>query len=129
MALAPGLRECAERAVSEDLSIVLPPDFVEAIAERVAEILAERTPRVTETSPYLTVAEAATFLRCSKQRIYDLLSARRLTRHKDGRRVLVARSEIERHIARGAAPRVAPALPSTHRALSGKDVAARIGNR
>src|SRR5215831_9529485 len=33
-----------------------------------------------------------------RQRIYDLLSARRLTRYKEGRRTLVARVELEEHV-------------------------------
>jgi excisionase family DNA binding protein len=52
--------------------------------------------RVADTeSPYLTTREAAEFLRCKPQRIHDLLSARRLTRIKEGRRTLVLRAELE----------------------------------
>ena len=49
-------------------------------------------------SPLLTVGEAAVFLRCKPQRIRNLLSEGRLTRHKDGGRVLISREEIERHL-------------------------------
>jgi excisionase family DNA binding protein len=49
-------------------------------------------------SPYLTVAESAEYLRCSRQRIYDLLSQGRLTRVKEGSRTLVARAEVEAHL-------------------------------
>ena len=49
-------------------------------------------------SPLLTVSEAASLLRAKPQRVYDLLSDGRLTRHKDGRRVLVDRQEIVRHL-------------------------------
>jgi excisionase family DNA binding protein len=49
-------------------------------------------------SPYMTIPEAAQYLRCSRQRIDDLLSQRRLTRHKDGRRTLVRRTDIEAHL-------------------------------
>jgi excisionase family DNA binding protein len=52
----------------------------------------------TAVSPYMSVLEAAEYLRCSRQRIYDLLSARRLTRHKDGRRPLILRSELEQYV-------------------------------
>ncbi len=48
----------------------------------------------------MTVIEAAEFLRCTRQRIDDLLSQRRLTRHKDGSRTLVSRVEVEEHLRR-----------------------------
>jgi excisionase family DNA binding protein len=85
---------------AETVSLTLPPEVVETIAQRVADILAERVPANGVTSPYFTVAEAADYLRAKPQRVYDLLSAHRLTRYRDGRRVLVARSELEAHMQR-----------------------------
>jgi excisionase family DNA binding protein len=61
--------------------------------------------------PYLTVAEAAAYLRAKPQRVYDLLSARQLSRHKDGRRVLISRAELDNYLAGIGSSRVAPALP------------------
>lgn len=49
-------------------------------------------------SPYMTIPEAATFLRCKRQRVDDLLSSGRLTRHKDGGRTLVSRLEIQSYL-------------------------------
>jgi excisionase family DNA binding protein len=46
----------------------------------------------------MTIPEAAEYLRCSRQRVDDLLSQGRLTRIKEGRRTLVARAEIEAHL-------------------------------
>jgi excisionase family DNA binding protein len=40
-------------------------------------------------SDFLTVEEAASLLRCRRQRVYDLLSARRLSRYREGSRVLI----------------------------------------
>ena len=57
------------------------------LAERVAELLAERTAAAPPPGPlpeYLNVAEAAEDLRAKPQRVYDLLSSGRLTRYKDG---------------------------------------------
>lgn len=51
-------------------------------------------------SPYMTIPEAADYLRCSRQRIDDLLSQRRLTRTKDGTRTLILRSEIDAYLLR-----------------------------
>jgi excisionase family DNA binding protein len=52
-----------------------------------------------ETSPYMTVDEAAAYIRAPRHRIYGLLSARKLTRHKEGRRTLVRRDELDAYLA------------------------------
>lgn len=49
-------------------------------------------------SPYMTIPEAAEYLRCSRQRVDDLLSQRRVARYKDGRRTLVSRTEVEEYL-------------------------------
>jgi len=71
------------------------------LAEKLGPHLQAKPP---STSPYMSVPEAAEYLRCSRQRIDDLLSSRRLTRVKEGRRTLVRREEIEEHL-RSASPR------------------------
>jgi len=87
-------------------TIMIPPEFFEAIAERAAEIVLERSAKArnggSEPSPYMTIAEGADFLRCSRQRVDDLLSQKRLTRFKDGARTLVSRAEIESYVEGGA---------------------------
>ncbi len=50
------------------------------------------------SSPYMTVTEAAEFLRCKRQHVDDLLSQRRLPRVKDGSRTLIPREAIEAHL-------------------------------
>ena len=77
------------------LAVTIPPELVEAIAQRAADILEERG--VAERGPvpeFLTIPEAAELLRCKRQRIDDLLSAGRLTRVKEGGRTLLRRSEL-----------------------------------
>jgi excisionase family DNA binding protein len=69
-------------------------DAIAAIAAAIASAVA-RTPGSSE---FVTVAEAASLLRCSRQRIDDLLSQRRLTRVKEGSRTLIRRAEIDRHL-------------------------------
>ena len=76
------------------LDVALDDDALAAIA---AALPTQRT----EPSPFLTVVEAAEFLRCKRQRIDDLLSQRRLTRHKDGRRTLVSKAELEQLVTEG----------------------------
>ena len=84
------------------VEMVLPPETVEKITSEVtkrvlAEIGVDRS--AAERSPYLTVLEAAALMRASRGRIYDLLSQRRLTKYRDGTRVLLSRAEIERYLA------------------------------
>src|SRR5262249_19127834 len=75
------------------------PEVVEAVAERAAVIVLEQLAAPTSAeSEFLTVSEAAAVLRCKPQRIYDLLSAGRLTRYKDGSRVLVRRADLVAHL-------------------------------
>jgi excisionase family DNA binding protein len=74
----------------------LPPELLEQLAQRVAEILAERTPATATEQRWLTVDQAAEYIGCSRQRIYDLRSSGRLRRHGDGRRGLVDRHDLDR---------------------------------
>ncbi len=46
-------------------------------------------------SPYMTIAEAAAYLRCKRHRVDDLLSQGRLERVKDGSRTLIRRRDID----------------------------------
>ena len=59
---------------------------IAAIAQRVAAIIVSggTQPRGDSPQRFLTPAEAAQYLRCSRQRIYDLCSAGTLSRFRDG---------------------------------------------
>jgi excisionase family DNA binding protein len=92
------------------LSLEIPPELVERIAGRAAELVASNLEHSAQ-SPYLTVAETAAYLRTSRQRVYDLCSSGRLTRHKDGTRVLVSRAELDAYLAAGGRSRIARLLP------------------
>jgi excisionase family DNA binding protein len=99
-----------------DVFLILPADGIEQVARRAAEIVLERLNHEQNLqSAYLTATEAAQLMRSKRQRVYDLLSAGRLTRFKDGRRVLVSRTEIEKYLAVGAHSPIAPALPTVSR--------------
>jgi excisionase family DNA binding protein len=73
----------------------------DAALAAIAAAIADREP-TPPPSPYMTIPEAAAYLRCSRQRVDDLLSQRRLRRHKDGARTLVSRQEVECYV--GASP-------------------------
>jgi excisionase family DNA binding protein len=79
------------------LALAIPPEVINAIAARVTDLIAERF-EPPEPSPYMTIFEAADYLRCGRQRVDDLLSRGRLTRVKDGTRTLVRRDEIHRYL-------------------------------
>jgi excisionase family DNA binding protein len=85
--------------VSGEIIVALDPAVTESVAVRAAAIVLERLRQADPVSPYMTVAEAAAYARCKRQRIYDLLSSRRLTRYKDGSRALILRAELEAHLA------------------------------
>ncbi len=83
----------------DGLTVNVPDELVERIAERAAELVAERqSPAVSE---WLTTAEAAEHLRCPKSRIYALVSARRIPHAKDGSRTLFKRAELDRWVENG----------------------------
>jgi excisionase family DNA binding protein len=71
----------------------LPDDFVEQLARRVAELSSYRDCGSTE--PYLDVTQAASYLACNKDRIYDLKAMGRLRYAQDGRRLLFRREWLD----------------------------------
>src|SRR5579859_2416441 len=104
------------------LTVELPAEVIEAIAKRAAAIVLQQLDQPTAESPFMTVVEAAAYTRCKPQRIYDLLSSRRLTRHKDGARTLIQRTELEAYLAPTTGPRTADradSISSRHRATVG----------
>ena len=84
----------SERALSVSLS----DEAIEAIADRVAEVLASRS---EEPSRGLGWREAAEHLHCKPQRIYALVHQRRLSPRRDGARLLFRRSELDAWLATG----------------------------
>ena len=96
----------------------IPAEVVEAIAARAAELVLERLAPVA-VSEFLTVAEAAELLRAKPQRVYDLVSSRRLTRYRDGSRVLISRAEVVSYLSES----VAPSLPHGSRGRRAAGVA------
>jgi len=77
------------------LELQVPDMFVEAIAARVAGLLADSLSGATPPEPWIGVEQAAEHLACPTSRIYDLVSQRRLTPRRDGRRLLFKRSHLD----------------------------------
>lgn len=81
--------------------MVLSDEALNAIAARAADLVLSRLAGGRAQTPlgrYLTVAEAAAYLRCKPQRVYDLRSSGRLACVKDGSRVLIAQDALEAHL-------------------------------
>jgi excisionase family DNA binding protein len=78
----------------------VPVTLGQAALDAIAAALADRAAQAAPSSPYMTISEAAAFLRCSRQRVDDLLSQGRLHRFKDGARTLVKRDEIAAYVER-----------------------------
>jgi hypothetical protein len=82
----------------ERIELALPPGLLEAVAGRTCELVLARLETREQRraqSPLMTVAEAAEYLRCKEQRIYELRSSRRLTPLSEHGRALCARSEVK----------------------------------
>ena len=72
-----------------------PAALVDAIATRLATIVKSEIDAATTATPYMTVAEAAEYLRWPKERIYKLTAANAIPHfHQDGR-ILLRRDEID----------------------------------
>jgi excisionase family DNA binding protein len=102
----------------EEVVFRIPSAFIEQVAEQVRALLSAKQSNQLTESPYLSIIEAADYLRTSRQRIYDLLSSGRLTRFKDGSRVLLSRDEIDAYLAGTSLSPIAPRLPRTSKSLS-----------
>jgi excisionase family DNA binding protein len=84
--------------VAGELTLTLPPELLDELVQRVADELEVRgaARRADESRRWLTIPEAAEYLRCKPQRVYNLRSAGRLSRYGDGGRALVDRRELDR---------------------------------
>lgn len=82
------------------LSFDLTPELLEAIAERVAEILAERT--ATAEDGWLRGGDRiAGYIDAPPSRIYALASAGRIPVHRDGSALVARRSELDAWVRAG----------------------------
>jgi hypothetical protein len=92
----------AQEAVNTPLAVTLPEGFVEAVAARVAELLAERA-----TAPedgWLRGAEAiARYVGAPRSRVYALAATDppRIPVHRDGSALVARRSELDQWVRSG----------------------------
>lgn len=68
------------------------------MAQRAAALVLAQLAADGAEPEYFTVKEAAAYLRCSRQRIYDLVSSSRLPRCKDRTRLLLRRADLDAYV-------------------------------
>jgi excisionase family DNA binding protein len=83
------------------VSLELPDELIEEVAQRAAEILRESAE--PEPDEWLDVDGAKDHLKCGKRRIYNLVSEGRIPVHREGARLLFRRSELDDWIESGRA--------------------------
>ena len=84
--------------VSVDLG--LPSEAVDAIARRVAQLLAEQN---ATRSPWMTAEQAAEYIAAPVSRVRKLTMTGELPHHRDGRRVLYHRDDLDAYVRAGGA--------------------------
>jgi excisionase family DNA binding protein len=84
--------------MSEPLPLLVPGQLVEAIAQRVAELLREQAPPAAEQpSPWLDLAGACAYLGFSRDRLYKLTAAGAIPcrKKRGGQGLLFHREELD----------------------------------
>ena len=82
---------------TSQISVEFP--FEQIVAEVTRRVVEQMRQAVQDENALLTTAEAAAYLRASEQRIYDLVTQRRLRPEKDGRRNLFRRADLDAYLA------------------------------
>jgi excisionase family DNA binding protein len=76
------------------LTVELSPDQLDAVAERVAALLAPPS----AGSPWLGAKAAAEYIDAPVSRIHDLVQLRKLVPRRDGRRLLFHRDDLDAYL-------------------------------
>lgn len=79
--------------------IVVELPMTDELLDALADRLAERVAQAPTVPDWLTVNEAAEYLRCRPKRVYDLCCQRRIPFAKDGSRTLIRRAGLDAYLA------------------------------
>ena len=80
--------------MTDSIALTLSPEALDQLVERLADCVLERLTDRNGMSPWLTRTEAAAYVRLPVSR---LEKDRTIPCHRDGRRVLYHRAELDRH--------------------------------
>ena len=83
--------------MNESLKLAIPLELVEAVAERLAELLQRTQPEEQAASPWLDVAGACAYLGFTRNTLYRLTAARAIPCRKkiDGQGLRFHREELD----------------------------------
>ena len=84
-----------------ELTLVVPDELLQALAERTAElVLARPDPTTRPESPWLDFEQAMAYLHFSRDRLYKLTAARAIPfrKKRDGQGLLFHRDELDRWV-------------------------------
>ena len=87
--------------MNESVTFTMGEEALEMLARRAADLVREGM----EDQGYMNLEKAAEFLDCGKDRVYALVSAKRIPFYKDGSRLLFDRGELREYVRRGGAKR------------------------
>jgi hypothetical protein len=88
----------------DEFTLGIPPELVEAIALRAADLIAERG-AAPEDGWIRGAAKIAEYVDCNPDRVYALSSAKRIPVHHDGSALIARRSELDAWVRRGGGKR------------------------
>jgi excisionase family DNA binding protein len=72
---------------------------LDTLAERLAPRIARALgPTEHEMPPWLNAEDAARYLACSRDRLYDLVQLQKLEPRRDGRRLLFRRADLDAYL-------------------------------
>ena len=85
-------------AIVDALLAELDDQALDVLADRLAPRLAARLGETTGR-PWLNAEQAAEYLACDRQRLYDLVQLRKLPARRDGKRLLFRRCDLDAYLA------------------------------
>jgi len=77
-----------------EITITLPPEVMDELTRRVTEAVA-RSVETLRVPDLLTTSQAAAYINCKRQRIYDLMSRGDLPAIREGGRILIRRGDLD----------------------------------
>ncbi|HEY0280156.1 MAG TPA: hypothetical protein VGC32_17975 [Solirubrobacterales bacterium] len=83
------------------IAIDLGDEFVEQVARRTADLIAEQQAGRREDAWLRGADKIAAYIDCPRSRVYALTSARRIPIHRDGSALIAKRSELDRWLVQG----------------------------
>jgi excisionase family DNA binding protein len=87
--------------IETSYALSLPPDLLEAIAQRTAEIIEQRQSESGETRWLYGAEAAADYLGWPVKRVYNRVASKELPAHRSGGRLCFLTSELDRAVRHG----------------------------